>query len=139
MPDRGGVPSRPTARRAFAHGFELADDLLERAIGHRGGNAGDQPHQTVIAALPLCAPEQRGLDDAFRGQPPHGAAHPLDRPGGIRAAVQDADDVAPGLVRAHPPHRRQPGVKLCEHALQVPCVAAGAQLADRLRVAGAQC
>jgi len=61
------VPARSAARRAFPHGLELGGDLLQRAVGRRRLDAGDQPDQPVTAALPAGAAQQRRLDDAFVG------------------------------------------------------------------------
>ena len=58
FPDRGGVPSGSAPRRAFAHGFELGGDLLERAIGRCRLDAGDQPDQPVVAGAPSRAIQQ---------------------------------------------------------------------------------
>lgn len=51
MLDRRGMQSRSAARRAFAHGFELGGDSLERAIKGRCFDAGNQPDQAVVALL----------------------------------------------------------------------------------------
>ena len=64
------MPSRSAPRRAFAHGLELGGDLLERAIGRRRLDAGDQPDQPIVPRLRLCAIQQACLEDAFRDQPP---------------------------------------------------------------------
>ena len=132
------MPPCSTQRSALAHGLELGCDLLEGAVGCGGGDPGDQPDQPVIAGLARRAVQQFRLHDALGGQPPHGAAQPLHRPGGLGGAVQDAHDVAPGLGGPHPPHGRQPRVQLGQDAGEVCDVAAGADLADGVRVAGAQ-
>ena len=59
------MPSCSTPRRAFAHGLELGGDLLQRAIGRRRLDAGDQPDQPVIAELRPRAVQQGRLDNAF--------------------------------------------------------------------------
>ena len=71
------------------------------------------------AALRPRALQQGSLDQAFRDQSPHRAAQALDRPGFPLAPVQDADDVAPRLLGAHSPHRREPGIQLGENAIEV--------------------
>lgn len=55
VPDRRRMPARAPARRAFAHGFELGRDLPQRAVGRRCLDAGHQPDQPVVAALPAGA------------------------------------------------------------------------------------
>ena len=52
------------------------------------------------------------------------------------AAVQDADDVAPRLLRAHSPHRREPGIQLGENAIEVRGITSVSSVADRGRVPG---
>ena len=125
------MPSCSAARRALAHGLKLRGDLLECAVRRGGGDAGDQPNQSVIAAPRLGAVHQARLDDAFRDQTSDGAAKPLDRPACRTAVVQDPHDVAPGLVRTHAPHGREPGV-------QMRGVAANPDLSNGIRIAGAQ-
>ena len=82
--------------------------------------------------------QQLRLDDSLRHEPAHGAAEPLDGPAAVGATVQNPHDVAPGLLRPHSPHRRQPGIQPGEQAGQMRGVAARPDLADRVRVAGAQ-
>jgi hypothetical protein len=94
--------------------------------------------QAVIRALPTRAVQQLRLDDPFPGQPVHGASEPLNGPGLGLVAVQHADDITPRLLGPHPPDRGQPGIELGEDAVQVGGVAAGTQLADCRRVAGAE-
>ena len=77
--DRRRVPSRAAAWRAFAHGFQLRGDLLERAIRCCRLDAGNEPDQPVIAWLGPGSVEQGVLDDPFGGQPPDGAAEPFQR------------------------------------------------------------
>jgi hypothetical protein len=43
------VPSRATPGCAFAHGLQLGSDLLQRAIGRRRLDAGDEPDQPIVA------------------------------------------------------------------------------------------
>jgi hypothetical protein len=74
MLDRRRVLSRAAVRRSFAHGFELGGDLLQRTVGRRRLDAGDQTDQPVVALLWPGAVQQAGLNDAFVGQPPHRAA-----------------------------------------------------------------
>jgi hypothetical protein len=50
---------------------------------------------------------QIDLDDAFHGQPSHGAAQAFDFPGGCLPTIQDLHDIAPGLICGHLPHGRQ--------------------------------
>ena len=82
--------------------------------------------------------QQACLDDAFVGQPPHGAAQSLDGPVGPSALVQDPNHIAPRLGRAHPPHRRQPIVQLGQNTLEMGGVSASANLSDGIRIAGTQ-
>ena len=138
MLDGRGVPPRSTARRTLVHGLKLGGDLLQGTVRGGSGDAGDQPDQPVIAPLARRPVQQFRLDDALGHQSPNRAAQPLHRPGGGGNAVQDAHDVAPGLGRPHPPHGRQPRVQLGQDALQMCGVAADADLADGVRVAGAQ-
>jgi hypothetical protein len=53
--------------------------LLECAIARRL-DAGDQPHQAIVAVLWPGAVQQPGLNDAFLGQTPHSAPQPFHRP-----------------------------------------------------------
>jgi hypothetical protein len=106
--DRGGVPSCAPAWRAFAHGFELCGDLLERTIGCCRLDAGNQSDQPVVAGLRTGAVEQCTRDDPLGGQTLNRAAEALYRPMASIVLVEDPDEITPGLVRAHPPHRRQP-------------------------------
>jgi hypothetical protein len=45
------VPPRSTTWRTLAHGLKLGGDLLQSVIRRGGGDAGDQPDQSVIARL----------------------------------------------------------------------------------------
>ena len=132
------MPSRSTARCAFAHGLKLGGDLLERAVRRGGGNAGDQPKQPIIPVLWTGAIQQVRLDEAFRDQSSDGAAEPLGGPGCRPAAVQDPHHVAPGLARAHAPYGRQPRVQMSQNAIQMRRVAACPDLANGISIAGAQ-
>ena len=49
--DRGRVPTRSAARRAFVHGFKLGGNLLQCAVGRGSLDAGDKPDQPVITVL----------------------------------------------------------------------------------------
>ena len=136
--DGGGVPPCSTARRALAHGLKLGGDLLQGAVWRCRLDAGDQPHQPVIALLAWRAVQQCRLDDAFGHQPPHSASQPFHRPGGLGSAVQDAHDIAPRLGGPHSPDGRQPKVQVGQHTIQVCGVAASTDLADGVRITGAQ-
>jgi hypothetical protein len=63
--DRRRVPSRAAARRAFAHGFELGGNLLERSVGRCCFDACHQPDQAIVALLGHGAVEQTDLNDPF--------------------------------------------------------------------------
>jgi hypothetical protein len=132
------VPSRSTTRGALAHGLKLGGDLLECAVRRGGGNAGDQPNQSVIAAPRRGTVHQARLDDAFRDQSPDGAPESLDRPVCRAAMVQDPCDIAPGLVRTHAPHGREPGVQPRQDAIQMGGVAAYPEFSNGIWIAGAQ-
>jgi len=95
--DGGGVPACSSAWGSFVHGLELGGDLLEGVVWCRGLDAGDEADEPVVPSLRPCALKQAGLDEAFRGQPPHGAAEALHGPATVAAAVENPDDVAPGL------------------------------------------
>ena len=138
MLDGGRMPAGAAAGRALAHGFKLGSDLLQREIRRGGGDVGDQPHKAVVGAVPPRALEQLGLENAFRDQPTHGTPEPFDGPLAGAIAVEHAYDIAPRLLRPHPPNRGQPRLELGEHAAEMGRIAAGAQLADGCRVAGAQ-
>src|ERR1700733_5069000 len=136
--DGGRVPPGATARRALAHGLELSGDLLQGALRRCGGDTRDEPDQPVVALLAGRAFQQGRLDDALRHQPPYGAAQPLNGPGGLGGAVQNAHDIAPRLSGTHPPHGRQPRVQLRQDAIKVCGVAASTDLTDCVGVTGAQ-
>ena len=133
---RGDIACRRAS--AFAHRLELRGDLLKRAIGRCRFNAGDQPNKAIVAVLRQGAIQQAGLDDAFRGQPPHGAAQPFDRPGGGPPAVQDSHDIAPGLIWPHQPDRREPRIQPLQNTFEMRGVTACAYFADGIRITGAQ-
>lgn len=104
--DGGGMPPRSAARCAFVHGLELGCDLLQRAVGCRCLDAGDEPDQPVVVSLRLRPIQQTGLEQALGDEAANRAAQPFHRPGCRLAAVQHPHDVAPGLIGAHPPHDR---------------------------------
>jgi hypothetical protein len=132
------VPPCATARRPFVHRLKLHGDLLQRAIGRRGFDAGHQPDQSVVNGLWTRAAQQVRLDHAFRHQSPDGAAQSFNGPGRTIATVQDPHDVAPGLVWPHTLNCGQPGFKLLKNTVEVRGGAAGSDFADRISVTGAQ-
>ena len=71
------VPPRSTTRRTFAHGLKLGSDLLQSAVRRGGGDAGDQPDQSIIARLARRPVQQFRLDDALGDQSPYRPAQPL--------------------------------------------------------------
>jgi hypothetical protein len=107
----------------------LGGDLLQRFARCRL-DAGDQTDQPVVALLWLGAVQQAGLDEAFVGQKPHRAAQLFDRTDGPRFWFRTRTNVAPGLVRAHPPHGRQPRVQLRQDTVEMRGITTGANLAD---------
>ena len=52
------------------HSFQLGGDLLERAVGRGRGDAGDEPDQSIVAALLGSAIQQSRFDDALGREPP---------------------------------------------------------------------
>ncbi len=136
------MPSRATTPRSFLHGLEQGGDLLECAVGCSGPDARDRPNQPAVTRSQKRPAQQPRLDDAFIDRPAHRAAQPLDGPSqGIALAqstIQDAHDIAPRLVRTHAAHGWELGIELPQNAVAMCLVAPFPDLADRLRVAGAQ-
>jgi hypothetical protein len=132
------VPSGTASWRTFVHRLELRRDLLQCPIRRRRLDACHQLNQSVIARLRSRTIQQCRLYHSLRHQPSYGSTKPFNRPRRAVAAVQDPDDVAPGLVWPHAPHCRKPGFELFEDRAEVRGGAAGLYLADRIRITGAQ-
>jgi hypothetical protein len=137
MLDRRWVPARAT-ERPFAHDLKLSGDLLERAIGCRRLDAGDQMGPTVVALLCPGAVQQAGLDYAFVVQPPHRTTQPFDGPRSLPAR---------GSGPARRRHKADPGASAARSAarrpvapggLQMRGVAPRAQFSDGILIAGAE-
>ena len=140
------MPSCAAAWRALMHGFELGGDVLQGALGSGGLDAGDQANEAVVAMLGLGARQQTGLDQSLGGEAAHGATQPLDGPGaavglarsGGGGAVENPDDVAPGVIGTQAAHEGEPGLHPRQHCVEIAGITAGAELADGVGVAGAE-
>ena len=116
----------------------LRRNLLQCPIRRRRLYACHQLDQSVVARLRSRTIQQCRLDHSLRHQPSDGSTKPFNGPRRAIAAVQDPDNVAPGLVWAHALNCGQPGTQLGENAIEMRGGAAGSGFANGFGVASAE-
>ncbi len=79
VPNRGGLPFAPAARRSLTHLVQLGGNIAQRKIRISTGNRCNELHQVILWGTTGRARQKLGVGKLLADHPMHRAAHCTDR------------------------------------------------------------